>query len=105
MFGAAMNHPQRIGGWVVGVAFHQLRIADNGVERRADLVADTEDETALRLVRRLGDFLGPLQGCIGSPMRLDLVKQHGCLPPRFLLRLIPAFMREHHQPRGHPRQD
>jgi hypothetical protein len=52
------------------VALQELSVAENGVERRAQLVADAHHETALGQIGGLRGFLGTLQLLVGLPMRL-----------------------------------
>ena len=42
------------------VALHELRVAENGVERRANLVAHAGEEVGLGLIRRSRSCLSPL---------------------------------------------
>ena len=81
------------------VALEELRIAENGVERRAQFVAEADDVAALGLARRFGDFLGLLQLGVGALVRLDFVHQQIGLALRLLLGHAAAFLGEHEQPR------
>ena len=73
-------------GGHAGVALEHLRIAEDGVERRAHLMAEADDVAALGAVGGLGDFLGLLQLGVGALVRLDLVHQQrrsgAAFPPR-----------------------
>ncbi len=84
-------------------SLHQLRIAEDAVERRAQLVADGADVAALGLVGLLGArwpsaAAWPLQRFVGLPVRVDLAHQQVRLPVRFLLRHLPALVRQHQPP-------
>ena len=97
---------------------HQLRIAQDGVERRADLVADGADVAALGLVGLVGRALGRfghlarllghaargLQGLVGLAVQLDLAHQEAGLAVGFLLRHLAALVRQN-QPPGHDARD
>src|SRR3546814_1785590 len=58
------------------ILVQQLGIAGNGVERRADFVADADDEAALGQVGGVGGFLRALQFGVGAGVRLYLIDQH-----------------------------
>ena len=86
---------------------HQLRITQNAVERRAQLVADGADVPALGLVGLVSSLTSPLghlpcvlQGLIGQAVGLNLALQQMCLAVGFFLRKLAAFVRQH-QPPGH----
>ena len=94
------------------VLTHELRVAQDGVERRADLVADGADVAALGLVGLVGaqaGFLGlllrglghaarGLQGFVGLAVQLDLAHQQARLAVGFLLRHLAALVRQHQPP-------
>ena len=88
MLGAAADHLDRVdpARRHVGVALEQLRIAEDGVERRAQLVAQADDVPALRLAGGFRHLLGLLQLGVGALVRLDLVASAGrsaaAFPPR-----------------------
>ncbi|OIQ71922.1 hypothetical protein GALL_464580 [mine drainage metagenome] len=86
---------------------HQLGIAQNAVERRAQLVADGADIAAFGLIRQVGRLPGALghpfcglQGLVGLPVRFDLDHQQMGLAIGLFLRHLAAFVRQHHPP-GH----
>src|SRR5712691_3791625 len=83
-----------------GIALQQLRIAEDGVERGAQFMAQPDDMPAFRLARRFGDLLGLLQLGVGALVRLDLVHQQVGLPARLLLGDAAAVLRQHEQPGG-----
>ena len=90
-----------------GVFTHELGIAQDAVERRAQLVADGADVAAFGLVglvsggaRALGQLACGLQLGIGLPVRFNLAHQQMGLPVGFFLRHLPALVRQHHPP-GH----
>ena len=88
-----------------GVVLEQLRIAEDAVERRAQLVAHGRDVAALGLVGELGAALGALQLLVGAAVRFDLalqdlrllVERLG-LPVRLFLGHLPALVRQHQPP-------
>ena len=96
-----IQSPDRNGG----VAFQNLRIADHGIERRAQLVAEPDDVSALRLAGGLGLFLGFLQLGVGFLVRLDFLKQQFGLPPGFLFGNPAAFVNQDKNPRRDTRDD
>ena len=100
MLGGAPDHLDAAlpGGRDVGVALQQLGVAQHGVERRAQLVAEADHVAALGEIRGLGDLLGLLQGRVGAPVRRDLLQQQRRLPGGFLLRHAPALRREDEEP-------
>ena len=97
-----------------GVFAHELCVAQNAVERRAQLVADGADVAAFGLVGvvsrvarqvggmpgLVGHLLGGLQGFIGLAVQLNLTHQQLGLPVGLFLRHLAAFVRQHHPP-GH----
>ena len=84
-----------------GVFVEQLRVAQDAVERRAQLVADGRDVAALGLVGRVGLRLGLLQGLVGAAVRVDLFDQQMRLAVRLLLRHQRALVLEHQPPHHH----
>lgn len=58
-----------------GVVLQQLRVAEDRVQRRAQLMADADDEAAFRQVGGLGDLLGLLQLRVGAAVGADLAGQ------------------------------
>ena len=99
VLGAAADHADGIVGGARGAALEQLRVAVDGIERRADLVADAGDVAGLGDVGALGDFLGFLQRRVGAFVRVDFVHEHGRLACGSALGGAPALVREHDQPR------
>ncbi len=87
------------------VLAHQLRITQDAVERRAQLMADGTDVAAFGLVRMVGNTFGFLQRFIGLPVRLYLAHQQVGLPVRLFLRHLPALVRQHQPPGHQPRSD
>ncbi len=94
-----------------GVFAHQLRIAEDGIERRAQLVADGADVAALGLVgvigllaRDVGAVLGGLQRAVGFLVEFDLAHEQARLTVGFFLRHLAALVRQH-QPPGHDAGD
>src|SRR5262252_987014 len=87
------------------VTFEELRIAEDGVERCAQLMAQADHVPALRLAGCLGDLLGLLQLGVGALVRLDLVHQEIGLPPRLLLGDPATVLRQDEQPGGHAGND
>ena len=79
---------------------HELRVAQDAVERRAQLVADGADVAALGLVGVFGQALGLLQRFVGLAVRVDLLHEQMGLPVGLFLGHLPAFVRQHHPP-GH----
>ena len=87
------------------IALEELRVAENGVERRPQFVAEADDMAALGLIGRFGRLLGFLQFGVGALMRLDFVHQQIGLTARLFLGDAAAFLRENEQPRGHAGDD
>ena len=93
---------------------HQLRITQDAVKRRAQLMADGADVAAFGLVglvggvtRGLRHLAGLLQGVVGDAVGVDFTLQRTGLfieqvdlPVRLFLGDLPAFLREY-QPPGH----
>ncbi|MNU97608.1 hypothetical protein D3C71_876900 [compost metagenome] len=106
MLATAMNHingltPRR---WQAWVALQNLRVTQNAVQGRAQLMAHAAHEAALGQIGAFGRFLGLLQLRVGLLVRLDFAQQQMGLSIRFLLRHAPAFMGQH-QPPGHDAAD
>ena len=106
MVAAAADHADRLLSMRRnGLVFvEQLGVADDAVQRRAQLVADGRDVAALRLIREIGSALGLLQRLVGAAVRFDFVHQRLRLAVAFFLRHLPAFVRQH-QPPGDDRGD
>ncbi len=85
------------------VAQQDLRVAEDAVERRAELVGDAGDIAGLRLVGGFREVLGLLQRGVGAAARVDLVAQQQVLAAGIVLRHAPALARQHHPPRAHRR--
>ena len=107
MLGAAAHdldgiHPAR---GKSGVAFEQLGIAEDGIERRAQFVTQAHDVPALGLAGRFRDLFRLLQLGVGALVRLDLVHQEVGLPSRLLLSDAAAVLRQHEQPGGNAGDD
>ncbi len=100
MLGAAPDHADGVVRRAGGATLEQLRVAIDGIERRADLVADAGDVARLGDVGGLGDFLRFLQRRVGAFVRVDFVHEHGRLSRRLRLGRAPALMRKHDEP-GH----
>jgi hypothetical protein len=107
MIGAAPDHAHLIArlGVEAGILLQQLRVAADGVERRAQLVAQPDDVAALRQIGGLGDFLGALQFGVGALVRVDFLDQQRGLPPGFRFRRAAALLRQHEQPGHHADDD
>ena len=114
MLAAAADHVHSLlaVGGNLGVLAHQLRVAQDGVERRANLVADGADVAALglvgllgRLLRLLGHAARGLQGLVGLAVQFDLAHQQARLAVRLLLRHLTALVRQHQPPRNDARDD
>ncbi len=88
MVGAAADDADRRLAWGRDrlVPLENLRIAEHGIERRAQLVAEAHHIAALGAVGGLGGFLGILQRCIGLLVRGDFLQEQVCsggrIPPR-----------------------
>ena len=50
------DHPRRFDRIDLPIAFKQLRIAMDGIERRPDFMADTDKIATLGQIGRFGDF-------------------------------------------------
>ena len=107
MLGAAPHYPDGIESRLRdgGIALEELRIAEDGVEWGAQLMAQADDMTAFCRAGRFGHFLGFLQLGVGALVRLDLVHQQIGLPARLLFGYAAAFLRENEQPGGYARDD
>ena len=101
VLGAAADHADRVVRRTRGAALEQLRVAVDGIERRADLVADAGDVAGLGDVGALGDFLGLLQRGVGAFVRVDFVHEHRGLARGLGLGRAPALVREHDEPGHH----
>ena len=82
------------------IALEQLGIAEDRVERRAQLVAQADHVPALGLAGGFCRLLGLLQLGVGALVRLDLIHQQVGLPSGFLLGNAAAVLGEHEQPGG-----
>ena len=107
MVGATPDHADLIARLRIeaGILFQQLRIARDGVQRRAQFMAQADHIAALGEVRRFRHFLGALQLGIGALVRVDFLNQERGLPPRFRFRRAAALLRQHEQPRHHADDD
>ena len=83
------------------VFIEQLGVAQDAVERGAQFVADGGDVAALGLVGLVGRLLGLLQLAVGDAVRSDFAYQQMGLAVGFLLRHLPALVREHQPPAHH----
>jgi hypothetical protein len=119
-----MTPPPAGGAAARNVFAHQLRVAKDAVQRRAQLVADGADVAALGLVGLVGGaagLLGRELGLLGDfarlrrllgdcnarsvcAVQLDLAHQQVGLAVRFFLRHLAALVRQH-QPPGHDARD
>ena len=107
MLTAALDHADRLlavrrNGRVFT---HELRVTQDAVQRRAQLVAYGADIAALGLVGMFGGFarhfglqLGGLQGFIGLAVRFNLLHQQMGLSVGLFLGHLAAFMRQHQPP-------
>ena len=97
-----MDHPNglRAVRRHAGVFLQQLRVAQDAVEWRAQLVADGGDVACLGLVGLLGRVPRLLQRFVGALVRFDFLHQQPRLPVRLFLRHFTALVRQH-QPPGH----
>ena len=93
------------------VLVEQLGVAEDAVERRAQLVADGRDVARLGLVGGLGGtpsqvrgVLGALQLFVGLAVRGDLLHQRLGLAVRLLLRDAAAGLRQDQPPADHRTQ-
>ena len=77
---------------------HELRVAQNAVQGRAEFVANGADVTAFGLIGFVSHAFGLLQGFIGLPVRINLLRQELRLPVGLFLRNLPAFMRQNQPP-------
>ena len=106
VLGRAPDHPDAVlaRGRDAGVALEQLRVAEHGVEGRAQFVADADDVAALGEVGGFRDLLGLLQLGVGDLMGLDL----GLVEPGLARRLLqgdPAALLGEHEEPGDDAQD
>ena len=85
------------------VLTHELRVAQDAVERRTQLMADGADVAALGLIGLMPRFSGHqtrlLQGLVGLAVRLDLAHQQVRLAIGFFLRDLPALVCQYQPPR------
>ena len=107
MIGAAADHAHLVArlGLQAGILLQQLRIAADGVERRAQFMAEADDIAALGEIGGFRDFLGALQFGVGALVGVDFLDQQRGLPPGFLFRRAPALLRQHEQPGDHADDD
>ena len=96
--------PCRAGG-NVGIALQELGVAQDGVERRAQLVGEADHVAALGEIGGLGHVLGALQRRVRPPVRLDFLEQESGLPPGFLLGDAAALARQNEKPSQDARYD
>ena len=101
MIGAAADHAHLVArlGLQARVLLQQLGVAGDGIQRRAQFMAQSDDISALREIGGLGDLLGALQFGVGALVRVDFLDQQRGLPPGFRFRRAPALLRQHEQPR------
>ena len=107
MIGAAANDADLIARFRLDgrVLFEQLRVAADGVERRAQFVAQSDHVTALGEVGGFGDFLGALKLHVGLPMGVDFLHQQRSLPFGFGFSGLATLPRQHEQPCHHADDD
>ena len=100
MVGAALDHlDRRLTRCRDGlVAFEDLGVAEHGVERRAQFMAEADDIAALGAVGGFRGFLGILQGRVGLLVGGDFLQQQRVLARGFLFRHQPAVMGQHIEP-------
>ncbi len=80
------------------VAFEDLGVAQHGVQRRAQLVAEADDIAALGAVGGFGGFLGVLQRRVGLLVGGDFLQQQACSGARIFLGHDAAVMGQHVEP-------
>ena len=104
MLATFLDHPDRIAPLRRDriVAIENLGVAENTVQRCAQLMADRGHITAFRSVGALSQLLGTLQGQVGALVRLDLLHQQARLAIGLLLRHLPALVGQYHPPGAHP---
>ena len=97
VIGAAADHAHLVLwlGLQARVLLQQLGVAGDGVERRAQFMAEADDVSALGEVGGFRDFLGALQFGVGALVGVDFLDQQRGLPPGFLFRRAPALLRQH----------
>ena len=107
MIGAAPHHANLVARLrrQAGILLQQLRVAGNGVERRAQFVAEADDIAALGQIGRFRHLLGALQFGVGALVGVDLLDQERGLPPGFGFSRPPALLRQHEQPGDHADDD
>src|SRR5450830_956383 len=79
-------------------AMASLRVSEDAVERRAQLMAHAGDEAALGEVGGFGGFLGALQFSVGLFVCLDFLQQQVGLAFRFFMRDAAAFVGQDQPP-------
>ncbi len=87
------------------VTLQNLRVADDAVEWRAQLVAHIGEEASLGLIGVLGGFLRLLQLRVGTPVFLDFLLKQQRLTRRLLFGHASALARQHQPPRRHTSDD
>ena len=102
MFGAAADDLGGFDGRDVVAALHQLRIAVDAVERRADFVADADEIAALGGIGGFGGFLRLLQFRAGDVMGDHLLHQLLHMMLAFLHRGAAALVGEDDHPGDDP---
>ena len=85
----------------LAAAQQDLRIAQDAVEGRAQLVRHTGHVARLGLTRVLGHLLGALQRGVGALVGVDFLLQQLGLSLRFVVRHAPAFVGQHQPPGPH----
>ena len=83
-------------GWPVPL--QHAGVTENGVERRAQFVAQADEIAALGHVGGFRHLLGSLQLGVGALVRVDFLHQQVGLALCFLLGHAPALVRQHEQP-------
>ena len=89
----------------LAAAQQDLRIAQDAVEGRAQLVRHTGHVARLGLTRVLGHLLGALQRGVGALVGVDFLLQQLGLSLRFVVRHAPAFVGQHQPPGPHRGQE
>ena len=87
------------------VVFHQLGIAEDGIERGTEFVTDPRQVATFRPVGGLRLFLCLLKSLVGPFVGDDLFHQEAVLATGLFLGDYPAFMGEHEQPADHAGHD
>jgi hypothetical protein len=104
VLGAPPDHPDRVPRLAGRIAFEQLGIAVDRIQRRADLVTHAGDEPGLGEIRGFGGLLGLLKGRVGPFVRRDLLHQDDGLAFGLGLGDLPAFLCQHPAPGAQPDQ-